>query len=167
MKEGNSPLLYIPIWSMIKKLKDIIKLKQGLSWAGELNKTEALGTRKSLHWFFNNIFLTCKTCHWTTYSNEQIKNATATAIFRQITNKDLLYSTGNSAQCDVAAWMGGGLGESGYLHRHGWVPLLSTGNYHNIVNRLYSNIKWKVCFKSLCKSLCHIQENTVKQLNFN
>ena len=24
-----------------------------------------------------------------------------------ITNKDLLYSTGNSAQCDVAAWMGG------------------------------------------------------------
>ena len=26
-----------------------------------------------------------------------------------ITNKDLLYSTGNSAQCYVAAWMGGGL----------------------------------------------------------
>ena len=25
-----------------------------------------------------------------------------------ITNKDLLYSTGNSAQCHVAAWMGGG-----------------------------------------------------------
>ena len=24
-----------------------------------------------------------------------------------ITNKDLLYSTGNSAQCSVAAWMGG------------------------------------------------------------
>ena len=27
-----------------------------------------------------------------------------------ITNKDLLYSTGNSAQCYVAAWMGGGFG---------------------------------------------------------
>ena len=27
-----------------------------------------------------------------------------------ITNKDLLYSTWNSAQCYVAAWMGGGLG---------------------------------------------------------
>ena len=24
-----------------------------------------------------------------------------------ITNKDLLYSTGNSAQCHVAAWIGG------------------------------------------------------------
>ena len=27
-----------------------------------------------------------------------------------ITNKDLLCSTGNSAQCDVAAWMGVGFG---------------------------------------------------------
>ena len=27
-----------------------------------------------------------------------------------VTNKDLLHSTGNSAQCYVAAWMGGGLG---------------------------------------------------------
>ena len=27
-----------------------------------------------------------------------------------ITNKDLLYSKGNSAQCYVAAWMGGGVG---------------------------------------------------------
>ena len=25
----------------------------------------------------------------------------------RITNKDLLYSTGNSAQCYVAGWMGG------------------------------------------------------------
>ena len=27
-----------------------------------------------------------------------------------ITNKDLLYSTGNSAQCYMAAWMGGEFG---------------------------------------------------------
>ena len=27
-----------------------------------------------------------------------------------IANKDLLYSTGNSAQCQVAAWMGGEFG---------------------------------------------------------
>ena len=27
-----------------------------------------------------------------------------------VTNKDLLYSTGNSAQCYVAAWMGGAFG---------------------------------------------------------
>ena len=32
-----------------------------------------------------------------------------------ITNKDLPYSTWNSAQCYVAAWMGGGMGENGYM----------------------------------------------------
>ena len=36
-----------------------------------------------------------------------------------ITNKDLLYSTGNSAQCYLAAWMGGGLGENGYVYMYG------------------------------------------------
>ena len=36
-----------------------------------------------------------------------------------IPNKDLLYSTGNSAQCYVAAWMGGGLGENGYVYMYG------------------------------------------------
>ena len=33
---------------------------------------------------------------------------------KQITNKDLLYSTENSAQCYVAAWMGGEFGWNGY-----------------------------------------------------
>ena len=28
---------------------------------------------------------------------------------KQIMNKDLLHSTGNSAQCDVAVWGGGGV----------------------------------------------------------
>ena len=39
-----------------------------------------------------------------------------------ITNKDLLYSTANSAQCYVPAWMGQGLGdwgENGYTYMYG------------------------------------------------
>ena len=32
------------------------------------------------------------------------------SYLKWITNKDLLYSTGNSAQCYVAAWMGGEFG---------------------------------------------------------
>ena len=36
-----------------------------------------------------------------------------------ITNKDLLCSTGNSAQCYVAAWMGGRFGANGYMHMYG------------------------------------------------
>ena len=40
-----------------------------------------------------------------------------------ITNKDLLCPIENSAQCDVAAWMGGEFGENGYMYTQ--VPLLS------------------------------------------
>ena len=65
-----------------------------------------------------------------------------------ITNRVQLYSTGNSAQYYVAAWMGGELGENDYMHMYGWVSSLSTWNYHNIVNQLYSNTKFK---KSLWK----------------
>ena len=39
------------------------------------------------------------------------------------------------------AWMGGGLGENGDVCMFGWVALLCTRNYHNIVNLLYSNTK--------------------------
>ena len=34
-------------------------------------------------------------------------------------DKVLLYSTGNSAQCYVAAWMRESLGENGYLYMYG------------------------------------------------
>ena len=35
------------------------------------------------------------------------------------TNKDLLYSTGNSARCYMAAWIGGKFGENGYMYTYG------------------------------------------------
>ena len=43
---------------------------------------------------------------------------------KQITNKDLLYSTGNSAQCYVAAWMGGEF-DGEWIHTHEWLSLLT------------------------------------------
>ena len=52
--------------------------------------------------------------------------------------KGLLCSTWNSAQCYVAAWMEGEFGEKWLcMFMHDWVPLLSTWNYHNIVNWPY------------------------------
>ena len=36
-----------------------------------------------------------------------------------ITNKDLLYSTGNSPRCYVAAWIGGGFGGD-WIHVYLW-----------------------------------------------
>ena len=43
-----------------------------------------------------------------------------TLYLKWITNKVLLYSTGNSAQCHVAAWMGGEFG-GGWVHVYGWL----------------------------------------------
>ena len=37
----------------------------------------------------------------------------------------------------------GSLGENGYMYMYGWVHSLFTWNYHNIINCLYSNIKYK------------------------
>ena len=39
--------------------------------------------------------------------------------FKRVTNKDLLYRTGNSAQYYVAAWMGGESGGDGYMYMYG------------------------------------------------
>ena len=66
------------------------------------------------------------------------------------TNKDLLYSTGNSAQCYVAAWIKVRFGrEWTYMYTYGWVPSLFTWNCQNIVNWL--------CAESLqsCMTLCN------------
>ena len=39
--------------------------------------------------------------------------------FKWITNRDLLFSTRNSVQCYVAAWMGEELGKNGYMYKYG------------------------------------------------
>ena len=50
----------------------------------------------------------------------------ALLYLKGITNKILLYSTWDSAQCYLEAWMGGSLGENGDMYLYGRVPLLST-----------------------------------------
>ena len=58
-----------------------------------------------------------------------------------VTNKDLLHSTWNSAQCYVAAWMGG---EFGGEWMHVCVrlsPFTVHLKYHIVINRLYPNAK--------------------------
>ena len=56
--------------------------------------------------------------------NEMVKefgiNMYILLYLKWITNKDLLYSTGNSAQCYVAAWMGGESGEE-WIHVYVWL----------------------------------------------
>ena len=43
---------------------------------------------------------------------------------KEITNKNLLYSTGNSAQCSAAAWMGGEFGGE-WIHVYVWLSLFA------------------------------------------
>ena len=61
---------------------------------------------------------------------------------KRITNKEVLYSTGNSAQCYVAAWMGREFGGE-WIHVYVWLSPFAVHLkllYHNIVNQLYYNI---------------------------
>ena len=51
---------------------------------------------------------------------EFVRDTYALLYFKWITNKDLLYSTGNSAQCYAAAWMGGEF-EGEWIHVHVWL----------------------------------------------
>ena len=64
-----------------------------------------------------------------------------------ITNKDLLYSTWNSAQGYVPTWMGEqGLGEE-WVHVYVWLsPSAVHPNYHHIVNELYPKINKRLRF---------------------
>ena len=61
--------------------------------------------------------------------------------FKWITSKDLLYSTRNSAQGYVAAWMGGDFrGE--WIYVFVWLsPFSAQLKLPQPVNQLYSNIK--------------------------
>ena len=58
----------------------------------------------------------------------------------------IYYSTWNSAQCYLAAWMKGEFGGE-WIYEYVWLSLfLFTWNYHNIVNWLYPSTKLKVFF---------------------
>ena len=64
----------------------------------------------------------------------------ATGHLKWKTNKILVTSTRNSAKRDSVDGREV-CRKNGYMYMYGWVPLLSTWNYPNIVNWLYSNIK--------------------------
>ena len=66
-----------------------------------------------------------------------------------ITNKDLLYSTENSAQCYMAAWMGGEFGGE-WIHVHVWLsPFTVHLKLPQIVKRL------RVCACSVALVVSH------------
>ena len=74
-----------------------------------------------------------------------------------VSNKNLLYNTGNSARlCDSLdrGW-GRDLEENEYTYMYGWVSLLSIWNYHNIVNHLRVHAKSLQSCSTLCNPMDH------------
>ena len=60
---------------------------------------------------------------------------------KRITNKVLLCSTGNSAQCSVAAWVGGEFGGE-WIHVYGWLsPFTDHLKLSHCLFQLCSNTK--------------------------
>ena len=57
-----------------------------------------------------------------------ISNRYTLLHLRWLTNKNLLYSTGNSVQCYVEAWIRGSLGEKGYIYMYGCCPPKLSGH---------------------------------------
>ena len=56
-----------------------------------------------------------------------------------MTNKDLLYSTGNSVQYSVMTCLGKESEKSEYMYMYDCFTLLYSRNKHHIVNQLYFN----------------------------
>ena len=52
-------------------------------------------------------------------SRKKLSSVYTLLYLKWITSKDLVYRKWNSAQCYVAAWMGGSLGEDGYMYMYG------------------------------------------------
>ena len=74
-----------------------------------------------------------------------LRRPVRTAIFK-MDNQQLTYCTAQGTLLNVMMWQLGRGGQFGgewiHVYMYGWVPLLSTGKYHNIVNQPYSNIKY-------------------------
>ena len=73
-------------------------------------------TRKTIEAYDKELIVNC--C-WEDGRGQEIVREFGMEIYlKWITNKDLLYSTWNSARCYVPTWMDGGLGENGCVYAY-------------------------------------------------
>ena len=87
--------------------------------------------------------------------SQDFKKAEMTKTNKWITNVDLLYSTWNSAQCYMVAWMGEEFGGE-WIYAY---ASLFTWKHHSIADQLNSNIKLEVNGeKRILVVLCNTRE---------
>jgi len=84
-------------------------------WNLKRNATDKLTKQREIHWLRERIY-GCQRGR-----EREFGMGMYTLLYLEwITNKDLLYSTWNSAQCYVPAWMGGEF-EREWIHVHVWL----------------------------------------------
>ena len=71
-----------------------------------------------------------------------------------LANGDLLYSTGNSAQCSGIIYVGKESEREWIVYIYNWITLLYNINYHNSVNQLYFNKTLKYKKRMCCIYIC-------------
>ena len=94
-----------------------------IHWSGRQNQVRPPKKYQKGRVFFNQSFFFFILLKYKSHKRNLtiLKYTIHTLLYlKWITNKDLLYSTGNSTQCYVAAWMGG---ESGgeWIHVYVWL----------------------------------------------
>ena len=90
--------------------------------------------------FFNLSQLQCKFYEFCSLLNLLCATPTPCPAKCLAHNKYLLKEW-MKTPCYVATWVGGEFMRQWIMYLCSWIPFLSTWNYHNIVNWLYSNIK--------------------------
>ena len=100
--------------------------------------------------YFFSLWIKCPiSSHHLTY-----KDDSNLLYLKWITNKDLLYSTGTSARCYLAAWMGGEFGGE-WIHVYVWMSPFGVHlklsqhclliSYTTIQNKRFFKVKKKGC----------------------
>ena len=98
-------------------------------WTGKPGVLQSVGLQRVGHnWATENQQVMGRAgIHW------EISTDIYTLLYtKEITNKNMLCSTGNSTQYSVMAYMGKNLKQSRYRYVYNWITLLYTWNYHTL-----------------------------------
>ena len=98
-------------------------------WTGKPGVLQSVGLQRVGHnWATENHQVMGRAgIHW------EISTDIYTLLYtKEITNKNMLCSTGNSTQYSVMAYMGKNLKQSRYRYVYNWITLLYTWNYHTL-----------------------------------
>ena len=119
------PILWCSSFFLVQLSSYDILYMRNLKRIDAIELTKEKGTQRLREWIYG-----CQGEEWEEGIVREFGMDRYTLLYlKWITNKDLLYSTWNSAQCYVAAWMGGEFGENWMRSQgvgHDWMTNIFT-----------------------------------------